>query len=59
MSTIPSFSTTTWAEEIAKADAHDAMETAGNPFPLDTKPIAYRWSNGRTFKEGDGPYTSV
>jgi hypothetical protein len=53
----PNTSTTTWQEEVRRAESIDAMETAGNLFPLDKRPIAYEWSNGRQFREGHGPYT--
>ncbi len=55
--TIVRTSTRPWSEEVARADARDAMETAGMPFPADRGEDAYRFS-GRTFKRPPGnPYT--
>lgn len=44
-----------WSEIVARAEAHDAMETAGLPFPVDHREDAYRFS-GRTFKRPKDPY---
>lgn len=46
-----------WSEEVARADAQSAMETAAVPFPIEQREDAYRFS-GRTFKRPKGnPYT--
>lgn len=47
MSAPPSMSERLWSEEVGMADAVD---------PLPLKEDAYVWSNGRTFKDGTGPY---
>lgn len=36
-----------WSEEVGMADAID---------PLPLKEDGYEWSNGRKFKDGNGPY---
>lgn len=49
-------STRLWSEEVARADAQDALETAGTPFPVETQEKSYEFT-GRTFKRGRGnPY---
>lgn len=55
--TIVKTSTRLWSEEVARADAQEAMETAATPFPQEDREDAYRFSN-RTFKRPKGnPYT--
>jgi hypothetical protein len=45
-----------WSEEVRKADAMDMLETAGVPFPVETREKAYEF-NGRTFVRGrENPY---
>lgn len=38
-----------WSEEVGMAEADN---------PLPQKETAYEWSNGRKFKDGDGPYSN-
>lgn len=45
-----------WSEEVARARAQQAMETANVPFPIETQEPAYEFT-GRTFKRPRGnPY---
>lgn len=47
-------STRLWSQEVAIAEARDAMDTAGVPFPLqDRREVAYEFANGRRiFRDG-------
>jgi len=54
--TVVRTSTRLWSEEVARAEAAEALETAGVPFPVEVREDAYRFS-GRTFKRPRGnPY---
>lgn len=54
--TVVRTSTRLWSEEVARAEAVTALETAGVPFPREVREDAYRFS-GRTFKRRkDSPY---
>jgi hypothetical protein len=48
-------STRLWSEEVRRAEAMDAMETAQVPFPVEVREDAYRFT-GRTFKRRKDPY---
>lgn len=45
-----------WSEVVAQAQAVDALETAGNPFPLETAPWVYEFSNGTRKVDRANPY---
>ncbi len=49
-------STRLWSEEVRRAEADEALETAGVPFPVEVREDAYRFTN-RTFKRPkNNPY---
>lgn len=60
---MPDVRTTTrlWSQEVAAARAMDELDSAGPGDAglerlLDTQDPGYEWSNGRTFRDGKGPY---
>jgi hypothetical protein len=55
--TIVHTTTRLFSEEVARANAVDASETANTPFPIDKGEPGYEFT-GRTFKAGLGPYAT-